>query len=127
MQILDKKFLNNFHDLHKQRYGYSIVDEEIELVNVRLTAIGKITEPKISSLVAGSASPPEYAYTGLKKVIFNHKDPVTIPILERHKLLANNIISGPAILEQSDTTIVIYPGWQASVLVNGHIQLRRKN
>ena len=126
LKKLEKEFLNNFHILHEQRYGYSIIDEEIELVNVRLTATGKVVEPKLSSLATGGTRPPEYAYTGSRKIILEQGEPISVPVIDRHQLLVNNVISEPTILEQSDTTTIIHPEWQATVLSNGHIQLQRK-
>jgi N-methylhydantoinase A len=49
---------------------------------------------------------------------------VDTPVYARHTLCTGHILTGPAIVEQLDTTTVIYPGQQAMVDAYGNLHLR---
>ena len=99
-----------FHGAHESVYGFANREEPTQIVNVRLAAVGTIDRPRVKELPSGSES-PEAARKGTRKVWFNESDAmVDCAIYERGKLLAGNVIHGPAIIEQMDTTTVIPPG-----------------
>ena len=50
---------------------------------------------------------------------------IEVTIFERSLLPPESTIQGPAVVEQSDTTTVIYPDWQAKVAKTGELVLDR--
>jgi N-methylhydantoinase A len=52
-------------------------------------------------------------------------DPVDTPVYQREELELGAEIHGPAIFEQSDTTIIVEPGWSARVEKSGNIIITR--
>lgn len=44
-----EKFVENFHNEHKKLYGYSAKNRKVEIVNIRLRAIGEAGKPEIKS------------------------------------------------------------------------------
>ena len=48
------------------------------------------------------------------------------PVYNKDKLLAGDIIDGPAIIEYYDATAVIYPKWKAQVDDYGNINIMRE-
>ena len=46
---------------------------------------------------------------------------VDAEIVEREALGVGDTVKGPAIIEQVDTTTVVFPGWQALVSDSGHL------
>ena len=50
---------------------------------------------------------------------------IEVTIFERSLLPPESTILGPAIVEQSDTTTVIHPDWQANVAKTGELVLHR--
>lgn len=98
-----------FHTMHNKIYGFSREEETVELVNVRLTAIGKI--PKIQFHNKESVSDSSLEETKTRMVFFNGEF-VDTPVYKRLENYTNTYI-GPAILEQLDSTIVIHPGQKA--------------
>ena len=48
------------------------------------------------------------------------------PVYRRRELAGDQVISGPAIIEERETTIIILPGWQAKVHVTGCIMASKE-
>ena len=89
------------------------------------TAIGKVEKPELPTLAAGGAAPPAEALAATRDVYFEGEAPgqaggwVPARIFERAKLLADNLIEGPAVIEELSATTVLYPGDRARVHANG--------
>jgi N-methylhydantoinase A len=47
------------------------------------------------------------------------------PIYDRYRLRAGNVVAGPAIVEEFDSTTVIHPGYAATVDRYGNLLIRR--
>lgn len=99
-----------FHAAHERSYGFSNAEDPIEIVNLRLTAIAN----RDVALVAGrddSVVPDNKPYE-TRPIVFEGKTFDT-PIYDRLRLIPGKGITGPAIVTQLDTTIVINPGAHA--------------
>jgi len=113
----------SFHLRHREVYGYSAEEEPVEIVNVRLRAIGAIPKPKLKELRSTSekTSPIDQ-----RQVYFESTDSwVGSPVYDREALSSGFKLPGPTIIEQYDATTVIYPGWHAVVDKFGDLILRR--
>ena len=113
-----------FHGRHSEIYGYSAAGESVEIVNVRLRAIGAIPKPRL----AESGARAEVAEpVGRRLVYFEGSDSwLETPVYERGDLGPGSAVEGPSIIEQYDSTTVVYPGWMASVDGYGVLRLRRE-
>ena len=101
--------VDNFHRKHEALYTFKSEDAAVELVNLRLRGIGVFRRPDIAVGARGGSS-PERALTGLRAVCFGGTgETVDCTILDRSRLMPGNVVSGPAIVEQLDSTIVIPP------------------
>lgn len=102
-----KEIVKKFHRLHKQSFGYHRLDETIELVNLRLAAVGRMPPLQIKEHeIEGEDS--YRALLNTRKVFFSGEYRDT-PVYNRQKLKPGNVIPGPAIIEQFDSTTVIIP------------------
>jgi N-methylhydantoinase A len=116
----EEGYVAAFHAVHRQRFSYSNDREPVEVVNVRLKAVGGTTKPRFSNREPGNLD-PKAAHLGYKRVYFAGADspqaarPVPAALYDRDRLVAGNMIVGPAVIFQLDTTCVIPPGWSASV------------
>ncbi len=106
-------FLDTFHQQHQSTYGYAKPEAKIEIVNLRLRAIGKSTPPPLHSQTLGD-SDPHHAYLDTRPVIF-HSTPTMTPFYRAEDLRPGNRLQGPAVVVRSDTTILLSPGDQACV------------
>ncbi len=112
-----------FHGRHREIYGYSAAGEPVEMVNVRLRAIGAISKPRLaeSGAKAEAAEP-----VGRRLVYFEGSDSwLETPVYDRGDLGPGGTVEGPSIVEQYDSTTVVYPGWGASIDGFGVLRLRR--
>jgi N-methylhydantoinase A len=113
--------IDRFHRKHSQIYGYSSSDDPVELVNVRLRAIGEIPEPFLQH-----GTVKQTRSIGLRGVYFeNNGGWIDTPIYDRREIGLGSTIVGPAILEQYDSTTIVYPDWKFEIKDYNIIQLRR--
>jgi len=113
-----------FHASHERAYGYAAPDDPVELVNVRLAAVGVTPKPRRAPLPDGGRSAAA-AVKGHRDVWFaeanGFRDTV---VLDRAKLERGNVIDGPAIIEEHDASTLVHPGWAAAVDEHGNLVLR---
>jgi N-methylhydantoinase A len=109
-----------FHQLHRQRFSYASEEEPVEVVNLRVKAVGRTAKPRFSHQPPGSLH-PKAAQVGHKPVHFADRNsphaarPVPAALYERARLEPGNMVVGPAVLFQLDTTTIIPPDWSATV------------
>jgi N-methylhydantoinase A len=116
--------LGQFHEAHERAYGFNAPGEPVELVNLRLTAVGKISKPQLRELPAGSEDGVDEK--GRRQVYFAESGGfVDCPIYDRYRLRSGAVIAGPAIVEEFDSTTVIHPGYVARVDRFGNLLLTK--
>ena len=116
--------ITTFHASHKDRYGYSYAGKElVELVNVGVTGLGLLKRPHVPQAQPAGES-PEHARTGQTAVYFS-KSTLDTPVYDRSALQTGNELSGPAIIQQYDSTTVVEPGWSGRVDQWGTLRLER--
>jgi N-methylhydantoinase A len=101
-----------FHDMHMKQYGYQRPGETIELVNLRLVALGKLPGLTIKDESALNRTKPD---ADTYRDVYFDNDYVSTAIYNRDTLLPGQQITGPAIIEQLDSTTVIFPGQKARI------------
>jgi N-methylhydantoinase A len=112
-----------FHGHHERIYSHSDVAAPIEVVSVRLRAIGEVHQNRVPV-----ANPMPRSSNGSRKTrlaVFGDKT-MEATVVERTSLATGDLLAGPAIVEQADTTCVIPPGWTASVDSRRNLVLVRK-
>ncbi|MFX1506108.1 MAG: hydantoinase/oxoprolinase family protein [Promethearchaeota archaeon] len=112
-----------FDEAHKQAYGYASPDAPREIVNLRVAAMVSLPKFKLPPLPKGTSN-PEVAQTGTREIFIKDKW-IEADIYQRSGLKANNIIDGPSIIEQNDSTALIDIGWVAEVMKDRHLLLKR--
>jgi N-methylhydantoinase A len=115
-------FLTTFHTMHEQMYGYANPEKAIEIVNVRLRAIGRPARPvQAPRPFAGPEISPA-AMLGEKKAQFDGKEH-RVPVFTRTALKNGNRFSGPAIIVEYSSTIVVPPYVDGEIDAFGNILL----
>jgi N-methylhydantoinase A len=119
------RLADDFHGAHRRRFGHSDSEAPIEIVGFGATAIGKVDTPELPALAPGVPSPPAAAQVAARDVFFEGDAVgeaggwVRAPIFDRDKLRADNVVAGPAVIEEVSATTVLYPGDRARVHGNG--------
>ena len=115
-----ERLIEDFHHRHEQLYTFSHPGADVEIVNLRVRALGlmdKLELPEIEAADKGAAPQPN----GTRSVHFGAAGFLKTPVFQRGGLLAGHVVAGPAIVDQMDTTTVIFPGQSASVDAYGNL------
>lgn len=100
-----------FHQVHEDLYAYSNPGEDCELINISVTVWGRTEPPALARYAVGSES-AEGARVGERMMFFPSGDGIYHgSIYDGTKLLAENLVVGPAVIEEPHTTILVPPGF----------------
>ena len=106
-----------FHQKHRQRYGYAVEDESVELVSARLTAVGSLPE------IAPATRPTTQSEPAFRNIWLEGAY-TAVPVHQRTALAQNASIVGPALIDQYDATTYLAPQWRAQT--GGDVLILRK-
>jgi N-methylhydantoinase A len=101
-----------FGTAHERLYGFKL-DQPVELVNLRAVATGQIEKMRLPKFESEGPDAEE-AVIGAHQVHFDNHFTQT-NLYDRAKMKAGNLVPGPAIVTQTDSTTVIHPGHGARV------------
>ncbi|MBK6296230.1 MAG: hydantoinase/oxoprolinase family protein [Rhodoferax sp.] len=117
-----------FHAEHNRLYGYSLAQENtpIEIINVRLQALGTTSKPTYREQAwAGAGS--DHALKGKRAVYLPETRAfASVPVYDGHRLAHGNRVPGPAMIEQQTTAIFISNGYDCVVDALGSFALYAK-
>jgi N-methylhydantoinase A len=105
--------VSTFHAEHRRLYTYDLPNAPIELVTLRVTAIGAL--PKRAAFASSGEARAEMMRKGDRMVYFRGRGFMNTPIYPREGLTPGASFDGPAIIEQSDATPLVAPGFRARV------------
>ncbi|HYB69629.1 MAG TPA: hydantoinase/oxoprolinase family protein, partial [Candidatus Bathyarchaeia archaeon] len=119
-----RELVATFHAEHRRLYNYDLPAAPVELVNLRVTAVGALPrrESRPPDAVSGRLAE---ALTGHRRVYFRGAGFISTPCYARAGLAPGMTWEGPAIIEQADATPLVAPGFRARVDTEGHILLER--
>ncbi|MBW3099009.1 caprolactamase subunit alpha [Pseudohoeflea coraliihabitans] len=107
-----------FHARHRELYTYDEPHSAVEVVNIESTIQGHVENPKRMHLAAGKGA--DTALKGRRPMVFDASGATTdTPVYDGGKLGAGDRVSGPAVIEEVTTTLVIEPGWTADLHESG--------
>ncbi len=99
------KLKSEFQKAHESNYGFASDSEPIQIVNILVKGIGKLDRPKLPLEKNGKKNKPEN-----HRITFFEKDKsFKTPVYKRNQLVRGQTIRGPAIIEQMDSTAIIFP------------------
>src|SRR2546430_5478897 len=108
-QALHKRFYARYEQLYGS--GSSYGEARLEIVTLRLRATAATPRPKLSSAKKLSAKIESKARCGQRSIYWaDLKKPAATPILDGAFLVPGNTVRGPAVIETTDTTVVVHPG-----------------
>ena len=102
-----------FTSAYERLYSFSS-DDAVQIVNFGLSAIGDIIYPVIHE-EAYDGEDSRKAKTGSRKVYEGNGAYSDYDLYDREKLRNGNVVYGPAIVEQMDSTTIILKGQKATV------------
>jgi N-methylhydantoinase A len=101
-----------FHKRHEEIYTYCEPENEPELVNLEVTAIG-LTRAALRACRQREERAPASGGAVTRKAYFEEFGKyVDTPVYDGRQVEPGRVIAGPAIIEEPTTTIVVFPKWR---------------
>jgi len=105
--------IQRFHETHARTYGHALPERPVEVVNVRLQAVGRVEKPVLEQEPVPDGTPP-----AAHNALLGHKSSLngaTMALYDRESLLPGACFDGAALVFQLDSTVYVAPGWSARV------------
>jgi N-methylhydantoinase A len=122
-QVTMKKIAETFHDRHLQTYGHNNRAEPVQIVSVRLAAIGAIPPLVVRDIPAPAAAD---AIKSERQLWFRETGAVAVKIYDRKQMPSGLEVEGPSVIESLESTILVPPGWTARMNDDGFVILTRR-
>lgn len=120
--------VDEFHIRHAELYGHSDKNQIVEIVTVRASTQGYLVKLRPEHSTKRSQSSSETAVVEERKIRFPGTEHETnAKIYDRNKLQFGNVIEGPALIVQMDSTTVLLSEQIAEVLHTGDISIKEQN
>ena len=117
--------LAGFHPLHEREYGTAHADP-IEIVNARVTAIGRRPSLAAAPSRTGESGPSLVGESDSVFRVDGDLQTVTTRFYDRDRLAPDERCAGPAVVFHLDTTTVVPPGWSARADASGNLILTKE-
>ncbi|MDD9955929.1 MAG: hydantoinase/oxoprolinase family protein [Anaerolineaceae bacterium] len=113
-----------FHAAHLQQYGHSMMQDPIEIVTLRLRAVGLLPRPDLARAETGSGNLA--AASRGSRMVYDRasSSQIEYQVYDRMKLGAGDSLSGPAIVEEPSSTTMVHTGDALTVGDYGELQIR---
>ncbi len=109
--------LARLHQQHEALYGYSFEDKVVEITEVRMIGLGEEgAEVTLSGVSEGTLDP-----NSSRTIHFADIGEIDTPVHRRDQLAVGTRISGPALVEETDSTTLIPPGGAFEVQADGSL------
>ena len=116
---LMKEVVERFHRRHEELYTYSVRDQEVVLVNARLTVVGELPAlPQEPALPPRPSAPPR-----ARRRVYLGGQWREVPIFDLDRVAPGQAIEGPAIVEAATTTALLRAGERAVVTPLGWLDI----
>ena len=109
-------------DAEHERLFSFLLSNERELVSVRATVSGP--RPKVQATALAEGGPDASAARTGSTTIHVDGEPAEAALYDRSRLLAGNVVTGPAIVVEMDSTTLVLPGHAATVHPSGSLLIR---
>ena len=120
---MELKYLPDlFRETYTAVYGASLLDAPLVITTWKVEAA--LPTPSLATVPPAAVG--EVVKKGERLAYFD-TDFVKTPVYDRYQLAANTVISGPALIEERESTVVIGPGDRAQVDRYGNLVAEREN
>src|SRR5690606_14675418 len=102
-----RTLVENFHQAHEKRYGLGAEGEPVEFVVFRIRSSVSFPRPLLESSEVSSTR--KAVPSGERPAFFDGEEFPSVNIFRRDRLAPGDKGDGPAVIEEFDTTTVVYP------------------
>lgn len=114
-----EQVMATFHEIHQKTYGYARPEAPVEIVNLRLRAVGETTPPPLTPQPLSEADPTAALLD--KRYVVHADGRLVTPFYHAESLRPGNRLAGPSVVVRADTTILLGPTDRAEVDVFGNL------
>ena len=114
--------VKKFHDLHKQLYTFSDDNSPVEIINLRVQALGKSDHIGPPLIMKSESIEPKTK--SVRRVVIDQTGYEDVSVFDRESLLNGHEILGPAIIDQLDSTTLILRNQKLKVDKFGNLLIR---
>jgi N-methylhydantoinase A/oxoprolinase/acetone carboxylase beta subunit len=114
------RLVEAFHETHRQRFSYANPGAPVEIVSLRISAIGLL--PVEGGFVAQRATEPQLARQRKVWIGGGWRE---ISAWSRGAIGPGTDITGPALIEEAYTTVLLGEGWRCRRHASGHLLAER--
>lgn len=115
-----------FDEIHHARYSHSAPEEPVEIVNLRLAAVGLVADRARAFRLVESNDRRTGEPKARRTVLFD-SGAIACPVYDRAALIVGREIAGPAVIEERVSTTIVHPGDCARLLEKGPIMIEVAN
>ena len=116
--------VEGFHQRHEQIYGRSNPSIPITIETIKLHAIGKRPSLQMTKELLSRPN-PKGALKRKRLVYFGQDRFQEIPCYDGDRLQPGHVVQGPAVIEESQTTLLVPPNWNMTIDAYRNYILRR--
>jgi N-methylhydantoinase A len=116
-----ERILAAFADVHDRRFGHRS-GGAVEIVSFRLAAVGRVAKPRLPLL--SPTAPRSDARSAMRDVHFGTRFHACA-VYARDRLVLDEVVVGPAVIEESGSTTIVPPGWTARTMAHGELLMER--
>jgi N-methylhydantoinase A len=118
-----ERSVQEFHASHEALHTFSNPEDPVFLMNLRLEAVVKTEKPPRQAPPSVGADPTNALRT-TRPVCFEPEQGFTeTPIYDGRRMGCGNVLSGPCVIEEPATTIVVYPGQTVRLTKLDHYEI----
>ncbi len=114
----------DFEAAHKQRFGFTDATRKLVIESVAVELVAAQSRPAIT--VATDAESPHAPHSFRSIDVFTHGSYHRTPVYQRDALSTQQPVSGPALIIEPNSTIVVEPGWTARLQTIDELVLERE-
>jgi N-methylhydantoinase A len=112
-----QQMVEDFHRVHERVFAVAEPGQHIECIYWKGRATARLPKPSLPVLDGRADAPP--IASGVGPAWFGGVGAVATPRLRGDAFVPGHELAGPAIIHEPTTTIVVYPGWTATVTETG--------
>jgi len=115
----------HFHELHERVYGHADRRSDVEIVNIRGHGLGEVDKPSFPPIAGCSQKTGPRSFREI--LLDRRSERLQCPVYSRSDLTPGDRLEGPAVVSQSDTTVLVLPQQRGEVDEYGVIHIRMKD
>ena len=118
--------IDRFHQQHELDYGYAFRDGEVELITLRVIGVQHVTPLRVPEVATAGKESVATAILYTQETVFDDGNSYPTPRYDRSQLFGGHVISGPAVVVQHNSTILIPPDYTANVGQFGNLTIESR-